>query len=83
MLKFEPFYLQLGDDVFGRDYLKNFKDNNINTDHVFITNKAATGLLIFKNIKTILTKILPIILNILTQIPNPENSQIQNEYVLP
>lgn len=52
MLKFEPFYLQLGDDVFGRDYLKNFKDNNINTDHVFITNKTATGLLIFKNIKS-------------------------------
>lgn len=50
MFKFEPISLQLGDDVFGRDYLKNFKDNNINTDHVFITDKAATGLLILKNI---------------------------------
>jgi len=40
--------------VFGRDYLQNFKDNNINTDHVFFTNDAATGIFYKKNINNFL-----------------------------
>jgi sugar/nucleoside kinase (ribokinase family) len=34
---------KLGNDVFGKDYVENFKKNNINTKHVFFTNEAATG----------------------------------------
>lgn len=34
---------KLGNDLFGRDYLKNFEENKIQTDHVFVTNEAATG----------------------------------------
>ncbi len=34
---------KLGDDVFGRDYLKNFADNGISVEHVSVTDKAATG----------------------------------------
>jgi hypothetical protein len=37
--------------VFGRDYHQNFKDNNINTDHVFFTNDAATGIFYKKKYK--------------------------------
>ncbi len=29
--------------MFGKDYLENFKNNKIQTDHVFITDEAATG----------------------------------------
>ena len=35
--------LKLGNDVFGKDYLDNFKANSINTTNVFISNEAATG----------------------------------------
>ncbi|CAF0735378.1 unnamed protein product [Adineta steineri] len=34
---------KLGDDVFGKEYLDNLKKLGINTDHVGITNEAATG----------------------------------------
>ncbi|CAF0765570.1 unnamed protein product [Rotaria sordida] len=34
---------KLGDDVFGKEYLDNLKKLGINTDHVSITNEAATG----------------------------------------
>ena len=34
---------KLGNDVFGKDYLNNFKANNINITNVFISNEAATG----------------------------------------
>jgi sugar/nucleoside kinase (ribokinase family) len=36
-------FLKLGDDLFGRSYLQSLKDNKINTDYVFFTDKAATG----------------------------------------
>ena len=36
-------FIQLGDDVFGQDYLKNFKENKIDTSHVKVTSEAATG----------------------------------------
>lgn len=34
---------KLGNDVFGRDYLENFRKNKIRTEFVFITDDAATG----------------------------------------
>eukprot|EP00041_Stephanoeca_diplocostata_P024372 m.616180 g.616180 ORF g.616180 m.616180 type:complete len:234 (+) comp22513_c1_seq2:153-854(+) len=34
---------KLGDDSFGRDTLENYKTNGVNTDSVFITSEAATG----------------------------------------
>ncbi|CAH1790696.1 unnamed protein product [Owenia fusiformis] len=34
---------KLGSDTFGDNYLKNFKDNNVNTEHVGQTAEAATG----------------------------------------
>lgn len=34
---------KLGNDIFGRDYLDNFKKNNVKTDFVFTTEEAATG----------------------------------------
>ncbi len=37
------FICKLGNDVFGKDYVENFKKNNINTKHVFLTDEAATG----------------------------------------
>jgi sugar/nucleoside kinase (ribokinase family) len=29
--------------MFGENYLENFKTNQINTDHVFVTDQASTG----------------------------------------
>ncbi|UJR31707.1 hypothetical protein I4U23_019187 [Adineta vaga] len=34
---------KLGDDVFGQEYLDNLKKLGVNTDHMFVTNEAATG----------------------------------------
>ncbi|CAF0838220.1 unnamed protein product [Brachionus calyciflorus] len=34
---------KLGDDIFGKNYLDNFKENKIDTSRIFITNLAATG----------------------------------------
>lgn len=34
---------KLGDDVFGKDYLNNFKQNSIDISHVKVTDQAATG----------------------------------------
>lgn len=34
---------KLGNDIFGKDTIDNFKTNKIQTEHVFFTNEAATG----------------------------------------
>ena len=34
---------KLGDDIFGKNYLENFKENKIDTSRVFISDRAATG----------------------------------------
>lgn len=34
---------KLGNDVFGKDYLENFRKNKIRTEYVFTTDDAATG----------------------------------------
>jgi ribokinase len=41
--EFMKFFLKLGQDIFGKDYLQNLKENNIDTDCVFFTDQAATG----------------------------------------
>ncbi|XP_070576687.1 ribokinase-like [Ptychodera flava] len=34
---------KVGDDSFGRDTIKNFQSNNVNTNHTGVTTEAATG----------------------------------------
>ncbi|XP_069117064.1 ribokinase-like [Argopecten irradians] len=34
---------KLGDDTFGKDYIQNFKDNQVMIDHVEVTSEAGTG----------------------------------------
>ncbi|CAH1263239.1 RBKS [Branchiostoma lanceolatum] len=34
---------KVGDDVFGSNFVQNFKDNGVNVDHVQVTKEAATG----------------------------------------
>ena len=37
------FSFQVGDDSFGQNYLKNFKDNNVEISFVGVSKEAATG----------------------------------------
>lgn len=34
---------RVGDDLFGHDTIKNFKSNNVNVDHLYITKDMSTG----------------------------------------
>ncbi|XP_060078935.1 ribokinase-like [Ylistrum balloti] len=34
---------KVGDDTFGKDYIQNFKDNEVMIEHVGVTSKAGTG----------------------------------------
>jgi ribokinase len=36
-------WVQVGDDQFGRDAIQNFRDNNVNVDHVTVTREAHSG----------------------------------------
>lgn len=35
--------IKFGEDIFGNDYVEHLKKSNINTDKVFRTNMASTG----------------------------------------